>query len=489
MLKFKRDIGFGAFLKKMVNENPQIIFIALQDSTHILAASGRIDELKNVKESDFLLTAMRDSSFITRKLQINSFNVFEAVHPFVYENEMIGIFRLGLSLKPLQDINERIYRRLAIITIILIIIGFMLFVYIFTRQRLGLLQRQYEVVETYSGNIINNVSDAIIVMDEKNGIKKFNNEAENLFLKSKSEILGKDLTELFSVKDSELILNEKSMLNQFVYKIGEQHKYLLISKSSFKDHDENENLIFVIRDLTEQKVLEAQLERQKRLTAMGELASGIAHEIRNPLNAIGTIVQQLDKDFEPVKDTEEYHDLAGLVYNEVKRINDTVQEFLRFARPEPIQPSQFEIKILFEQLEKQYRPIAQQSNIDIDFNILWNGEVYLDKKQIKQMLINLIQNAIESVMENGIIMIRVEKILNQEIEIRIKDNGKGIPEKIRSNIFNLYFTTKATGTGIGLSIVQRIIYEHEGTIFVESEPGNGAEFIIKLPVRLKPKTA
>jgi len=254
-------------------------------------------------------------------------------------------------MDPIQDINDRIYRRLIIITIILVVIGSIIITFIFTRQRYNLLQKQYEIVETYAGNIIDNVSDAIIVFDQISGIKIFNAAAQVIFKIPKDQVLQKELSSVFGDSDSKKILNSPSHLEQINCPVNGVQKFLLISKSLFFDRDGIKNVILVIRDLTEQKKIEEQMERTQRLSAMGELASGVAHEIRNPLNTIGTIIQQLNKDFEPEKDKQEYHQLAGLVSSEVKRINDTVQDFLRFARPEPIQPSEFAIKDLFDQLE------------------------------------------------------------------------------------------------------------------------------------------
>ncbi|MCA9733802.1 MAG: PAS domain-containing protein [Deferribacteres bacterium] len=489
MLKFKRAIDFGALIRKVVEANPQIEYIALQSTEHILAAAGNVVELDGVEQSDFLTAAYQDSVFSTRFASFESGKVFEAVHPFSYENEIIGLFRLGLSLSPMADINERIYRRLLVITLILIIVGFVLFVYLFTRHRYDTLQKQYEVVETYSGNIIDNASDAIIVYDREQGIKIFNGAAEKMFLIGRTEVLGKDLRSLFVEPDCQTLLDEDSFLQQINCKIGDRNRDLLASKNSFSDRDKIENTILLLRDLTEQKQLQAQLERQQRLTAMGELASGVAHEIRNPLNAIGAIVQQLDKDFEPVESKEEYHELAGVVYNEVKRINKTVQDFLRFSRPEALHLLSFPLGDFFQDLEKQYSQLLVQHQISLSIQMDWRGVVYWDKNQMKQVFINLIQNAQDAIGEKGTIAIDIKSTAFDEIMVRIEDSGGGIPEKILSNIFNLYFTTKAKGTGIGLSIVQRIIFEHGGIISVDSEQGKGTVFTIKLPIRTQEKAS
>ncbi len=482
MLKFKSEIGFGALLRKVVEDNPQIVFVALQDSSNILAASGNVTELEPLYTSDFLQNALFKEVYSTRTTQFDSLQVYEAVHPFTYNNEPVGLFRIGFSLQAIDDINRRIYIRLIFITLILIIVGSVLFTYMFTRQRLRILQKEYEIVETYSSKIVDNVSDTIIVFDQAVRIKIFNSAAEQLFSVTKTDALGQHLDEILSEEYCTAILQDTSKLKQLNCTIGNREKHLLVSRSRFADSDENENLILVIKDLTDQKYLEEQLERQQRLSAMGELASGVAHEIRNPLNTIGTIIQQLDKDFEPAESGKEYHDLAGLVYGEVKRINETVQDFLRFARPEPVQPNKFNLQDLFSQLQKQYGAELKKRRINLDINLKWQGEVYWDENQIKQVFINLIQNANEAVNENGQISIDVRLLNDNELEILLIDDGPGMPENIRDNIFNLYFTTKAKGTGIGLSIVQRIIFEHGGIIRVKSRPGEGTEFILRMPV-------
>ena len=217
---------------------------------------------------------------------------------------------------------------------------------------------------------------------------------------------------------------------------------------------------------------------------MGELASGVAHEIRNPLNTIGTIVQQLHKDFEPVDNKEEYLDLSKLVYSEVKRINQTINNFLKFARPERVVASSFNLTEFINRLKQQYKPMMDEKNIKMEISHGYQGEVYWDKNQIQQVMMNLIQNSIDAIKSDGEIKIAAEHI-NDEIIISVSDNGEGIAEDKLNKIFNLYYTTKAKGTGIGLSLVQKIIYEHGGLVNLESEINAGTKIMIKLPKRYK----
>ncbi|NHZ84797.1 MAG: PAS domain-containing protein [Planctomycetia bacterium] len=478
---FKRSTGFGPLLRNIVSENPLITFAALQDTSNILVASGNVTVLETIQESEFLLGSLRDSLFISRIADFDSIEVFEVVHPFVYNGKSIGLLRLGLSMSPIQDINNRIYRRLIIITVILFIIGAIIFAYIFTLQNFGILKKQYSIVETYSSNIINHANDAIVVYNKNDGINIFNNAAENLFNIKQSKILGKTLISLFSKKDYTKINDQSSKIQSIDCLINKTNRYLLISKTHFMDDKDNRNTILLIRDLTDQRLMEEQMEVKQRLSAMGELASGVAHEIRNPLNTISTIIQQLDKDFTPINNEEEYHELSNIVYSEINRINETVKDFLHFAKPEEIKPELFELNILLIQLQKQYKGVLDKKNIRMEIKQNWNGQVTWDLNKMKQLFINLIDNAVDAIIKNGTILINIDKTSNDDINIKIEDNGMGMTDKIQSNVFNLYYTTKAKGTGIGLSIVQRIISEHNGTISISSKRDVSTTISIILP--------
>jgi signal transduction histidine kinase len=214
---------------------------------------------------------------------------------------------------------------------------------------------------------------------------------------------------------------------------------------------------------------------------MGELASGVAHEIRNPLNTISTIVQQLNKDFEPKQNLEEYRLLANLVGKEINRINETIKDFLRFSKPEKIKLNSFLFSDLIKQIESQYTPMLSDKGIIFEINYSWDGQVNWDKNKILQVFMNLIQNSFDAIESNGKIQMMINKD-GDELSIIINDNGSGIPSHLQNKIFNLYYTTKANGTGIGLSLVQRIVFEHNGTIKFISEENVGTELIIKLPI-------
>ncbi|MCK5078126.1 MAG: hypothetical protein KAR38_17220, partial [Calditrichia bacterium] len=480
LLNFRKSVGFGKLLQKIAG-NEGIEYVALQDTTGILAASGNIQFMNSLNSSPFLIKSVRDSVFQTRIINFNNKEVFEAVHPLYYYNNPIGIYRIGLSLDALSAINSRIKRRIFIISIILTFIGTVMFFLMLSKQNISLLKKQYKTIETYSSRIINNVSDAILVIDEQKNVGIFNQNAQNLFQKKMN--CPFPLSAIFNKQQQTTILETSSTISTISWEIEGKPKQLLISKSHFTDENDSGNIIIAIRDITKIKQLEEQIKRKEQLSAMGALASGVAHEIRNPLNTISTIIQQLNMDFEPAENADEYHSLAGLIYGEIKRINKTIQDFLHFSKPEPLELSKFSLPDFLNNIEKQHYPLCREHDINLIFNSEYSGDVSWDKNKIKQVFTNLIQNAV-NVMDKGNINVEVKKSSRNHLTIIISDDGPGIPIDILPKIFNLYFTTRANGTGIGLSIVQKIIDEHFATISVNSATNKETTFTINIPIVL-----
>ncbi len=480
LLDFRKEIGFGQILIE-ASRNPGISYVALQDFEGIIAGAGKVELIDPLEESEEIETALQDSTFGWRIADYDSLQVFEAFHPFVYEGGLVGIFRVGLSLEPIENINARILRRALIIGLILILLGSIILMLIVSRQNLNLLSRQYDAVESYSNEIVQNVTDAIIVLDHRSKVRVFNKRAEELFGRSSPKFIGLPIDNLDLPGEVISAIKDVNRAEVIETNINEKKHFLLISKSKFVDEAGNINTILLIRDMTELKKLEVQVEMKDRLSAMGQLASGVAHEIRNPLNTIATIIQQLEKDFEPVKYKDDYYSLASVVRKEVKRINETIESFLRFSKPEPIMPAEFRLSELIDQIEEQYRSMLGGKSVKLLISNNYKGSVYWDKNKIKQVLMNLIQNAYDAFENNGTIKLGVSE-RDLSVVLKISDNGPGIPKQLQSKIFNLYFTTKAKGTGIGLSIVQRIVDEHGGEITLESEEGSGSVFTLIIPV-------
>ncbi len=482
ILNFRRKLGFGALLKNLTDSS-KINYAVLQDEDGFIAASGNIQSLEDIDQSDFLKKALNNRDFNWRILETDTTKVFEAVQVFKPENNIIGLLRIGISAEDFSAINKRFITRLIISGTIIILLGFILLATIFTSQHNSLLKKQYRSIETYSKKVLQNINDGIVVCDTKFNIISVNKKAEDVF--DPLSDIGKNIFDIINIQGIEQSNLNIQELNKQIELTKNNKNYIFeISLSSFLDENNSPNYIFVFTDLTEMKQLEERINRKDKLSAMGELAGGVAHEIRNPLNTIGTIAQQLNKDFEPQQNKEEYFNLTKLIFKEVKRINQTISDFLKFARPEPIVKEEFELKEIYLRLKDQYKGMFEQKNITFNHNLNGNCTVYWDKNKILQALINLFQNAYDATNENGTISFNIT-VENDKVIIVIEDNGIGIAEDKLNKIFNLYYTTKASGTGIGLSITQRIIYEHDGLINISSKVNVGTKVTITLPIKSK----
>ncbi|MBI9071599.1 MAG: ATP-binding protein [Melioribacteraceae bacterium] len=475
--QFKKNIGIEALFSEVV-KSPAIEYIVLQNDENRITVGSLANYIKNDSANTVSDEIKQIDSFSSQFIETDSLDIYEASSSFFHQNDFEGIIKIGLNAETYNNVLNNIILRSVISGLFLIIFGSVLLSLVFSRQNYKILEKQYDSIETFSNSIIQSVNNAIIVYKKNGQISLLNESAKKLF--QLPEIPDANLTDIFNNDTNEKLKNENFDLEYFNIDINNQNLFLLISKNSFTDENDQQNYILVIKDFTKQKQLEDQINKKEKLVAMGELASGVAHEVRNPLNAIGTIVQQLKKDFIPENNKEEFSQLTDVVYKEVKRINETVQNFLHFAKPLAIFPSKVDLNDIIDQMKMQFSTIFADAKIDFKVHNELDETVFIDKNQIKQVLINLIQNSVDALSEVGKITL---DILNADKNFIIKfsDDGTGIAEEKLNHIFNLYYTTKAKGSGIGLSIVQKIIHEHGGQITVESSTDIGTTFFIRLP--------
>jgi signal transduction histidine kinase len=229
------------------------------------------------------------------------------------------------------------------------------------------------------------------------------------------------------------------------------------------------------------------LERQEKLASLGMLAAGVAHEIRNPLTAIKAWLFLKQKHLTP--GTADHEDVC-FVAGEINRLERIVKDFLTFARPSEPQFELIPTAQPLTEVQKLLAPELEKSKINLMLADVYPAKVQADPQQIKQVLINLVQNAADSIGENGTITLRarkdekkLEEQLTQVIIFEVIDTGKGIQPEAEKRLFDPFFTTKDTGTGLGLPIAARIIEKNKGALQYQTKLDHGTTFGIILPLQ------
>ena len=276
---------------------------------------------------------------------------------------------------------------------------------------------------------------------------------------------------------------EKPEPKDFAFQHGDEMRIVRVSFQSIPIGESTLTDI-VVKDITEDIRKETRLRRSESLASMTTMAAGIAHEIKNPLAAMKIHLQLLRKAFRSKGSlTEEMAErYLSVLDEEIDHLNTIAVDFLFAVRPMNVELRLGSINSVIEDLVVFLTPEAGDKKIEIRTELeSFMPSVELDQRYLRQCLLNIVENAFAAMPGGGVL--RIATKLDGDFEtIRIEDNGTGIDEESLSKIFEPYFTTKASGTGLGLTVVYKVIKEHRGDIFVSSEQGKGTVFTIKLPV-------
>ncbi len=339
-------------------------------------------------------------------------------------------------------------------------------------------------------NLFESASDAIVTLDANGRFTTFNHAAENISGYPRQELVGQWFAPL--LPDDELpkalmhfqkaLAGETGLFETtFIRKDGEYRTIQVTYSTPQKD----EEVLCVIRDVTDQKMLQEQLIQSEKMSAIGQLVSGVAHELNNPLAGISAFAQLLltEKRFPPDQRT-----AAEMIYAEARRASRIVQNLLTFARQHKPERTPTAVnQVLDDTLELrgyELRVRGIEVTRDYDEQI---PETMADAHQLQQVFLNLVTNAEQAMekspRESQRLIVRTRRT-GAVIRMEVEDTGPGIPPNLLERIFNPFFTTKPTGsgTGLGLSISLGIVREHEGRIWAENAPQGGARFVVEVPI-------
>jgi len=342
----------------------------------------------------------------------------------------------------------------------------------------------------YMEIVLVNVAAGVISADAGGKILTINKSAEKMLKINAEKIIGKNYKDVIS-KDYVKVVNEflqnKNLLRkdfmELQIRLSVENKTLTLLVSLNVLHDDRGKylgLVAVFEDLTE-------IERAQKMAAWREVARRIAHEVKNPLTPIQLSAQRLKKRYKnkvTKEDGKVFEECTNMIINQVEELKSLVNEFSSFARMPTSNPVSNNINQVIKESVSMYKEVRK--NLKIVFNDFKDVPVLkIDREQIKRVMINLLDNAIDAIDGDGEIVIDLSHDKEQGVvKIEVADNGRGIPSDHKVRLFEPYFSTKKHGTGLGLAIVSTIISEHKGSIQVQDNQPQGTRFIIELSVKV-----
>ncbi len=327
----------------------------------------------------------------------------------------------------------------------------------------------------FNRELIESLPSGLLTTDRDGHIIIFNKAAETISGLKRSKVLGRYIRDIFPFLRPPFEVQRKEVTINID---GEERIVGLTISQTINSEGERSGHICIFQDITHLKRLEAELSYKKTLATIGELSANMAHEIRNPLASLKGAIELLK---EGKLQGEHKERLMNIAINEMDRLNKIITDFLMYSRPSPPEFRPFDLHALLGETLEMVR-IGSPDNRSITVRQDFSGELVItaDPQKLRQVFINLTNNAIESMGNGGELRVSTA-VRDKSVNIIFEDSGTGIAKNDLDRIFYPFYTTKDFGTGLGLSIVYRIIQEHNGNIRVESTPGKGTIFEIELP--------
>ncbi len=399
-----------------------------------------------------------------------------------YDNTVIFV---GLDMQLIEQADKGDTQHSIMMAVILALIGFTGLILVFIVQRYAATRSSLSRIQIFSDNLVENMPVGLIATDTNKQIISVNPAAKSI-LNIQSTRGRQNLNAALPVELESLLQSidkEKNLVEKEIHIDGLKEQSIILEVIASPLYDKEGislGSLLILRDKTELNRLKIEMEQNKRLAAIGRLAAGVAHEIRNPLSSLKGYATFFKEIFD--KSSENYT-IADVMIKEVDRLNRVVSELVELTKPVTMSGKPVNIQSLIQESIKLMGYEAEMKNIEIKTDLDPDvPQIYADTDRLKQVLLNLYLNAIQSMKGSGTLGIRLfQNQSDQTVRITVSDTGTGIKKEDLPDIFEPYFTTKLSGTGLGLAIVHNIVKAHKGEINAKSEPGKGTCFTLILP--------
>ena len=327
------------------------------------------------------------------------------------------------------------------------------------------------------------LQEGVILLDLEGRVTYVNRAACVLFSLDREKIMDQKLAEGVRGFDWDALIKSGGAVSRDLEVFYPENRYLNFYVTAI-DEQQNLGFVMLIRDITlTRKMTEEKIESE-RISALTMLAAGVAHELGNPLNSLTIHLQLLERQLKKLegKPTGKLQDLLGVAQGELKRMDRIIGQFLAAIRPTQPQLQRLQLNDLLKETVKFLQPELKKNDVTVKLELRADLPMMpLDGDQMKQAFYNLIRNACQAMPHGGTLLI-IGTFNDDEVRLSFDDQGKGISPENLSNLFQPFFTTRKSGTGLGLLIVRRIIREHGGEIELESKEGDGTRVNIYLPL-------
>jgi signal transduction histidine kinase len=252
-----------------------------------------------------------------------------------------------------------------------------------------------------------------------------------------------------------------------------------VSLDFIEEHGHSIGALLTMRDAESVRKIENEIELSRRLAAIGRLTSGVAHEVRNPINAIMVHLEVLREKIQQIDPESKRH--MDVISSEIQRLDRVVQTLVDFTKPVELRLGDTDLRRVIDDVSVLAAPEAARLGVTLHSELPPSSLIVkADADLVKQAILNIALNGIQAMPGGGMLVIAARRQVNA-VDIEIRDQGPGIPPEIRDRIFNLYFTTKKSGSGIGLAMAYRVMQLHNGSLQFESQAGQGTVFYLRFP--------
>jgi signal transduction histidine kinase len=522
------DPGLSSLLQSVIGYSPTIYDVSIVDASGRALLHTDADQIGKIIPRRTELIALVNGNFRQQmEVVFGGPRVYEVRIPLERNKQPFGAIRVGISTTFLKDALQPQLRASIVFSLLAIVVSLVLAASLSNlalkpleaiNRRLDLLsagqepsqkERQrsdeYGVVTTKIdrlGRQMRDVKEVFSALKEnldqimanlQDGVMLFTRDwravlvsasVEGFVGKPRGEMLGHSVTEIFA---------GDTRLGRLVLACFERHQPLSgrevesesgdrvqVSLDFIEERGERIGALITLRDAESVRRIEDEIELSRRLAAIGRLTSGVAHEVKNPINAIVVHLEVLRQKLQQLDpDTRRHIDVIG---SEIQRLDRVVQTLVDFTRPVELRLADIDLRRLLDEVVVLAQPDAERHGVSIVRDFPGDSlPVKVDADLVKQAVLNIVLNGVQAMPDGGELTL-VGGRADDDALLEIRDRGAGIPQEVRDKIFNLYFTTKKNGSGIGLAMAYRVMQLHNGSVEYDSVEGQGTTFRLRLPL-------